>query len=153
VFSREDPQGAETYDRNAEAYESRLQALDRSFEEGLATCARRVIVTSHAAFGYLADRYGLEQEAISGLSPEAEPDPRRLQELIDLVKERGVTTVFSEELLSPAVAETLAREAGVRTAVLDPLEGLTPEEQQAGEDYVSIMRKNLAVLRSALGCT
>lgn len=129
-----------------------LQELDGEFREGLAGCERDVIVTSHAAFGYLADAYGLRQVALSGLSPEAEPSPRALEELVTEVREVGATTVFFEKLVSPRVAQTVAREAGVATAALDPLEGLTQDELDAGEDYFSVMRSNLRTLRSALGC-
>jgi zinc transport system substrate-binding protein len=132
--------------------EGRLRALDGEFESGLANCARHEIVTSHAAFGYLAKRYGLEQVALTGISPEAEPSPRGLEKLIDEVEESGATTVFFETLVSPKLAETVAREAGARTAVLDPLEGLTEDELTAGADYVSVMRRNLATLRAALAC-
>jgi zinc transport system substrate-binding protein len=118
----------------------------------MAECDRRVIVTAHAAFGYLAARYGLTQEPIAGVSPEAEPDPKRLAQLAELVRREGVTTVFTEELVSPRVADTLAREVGVKTAVLNPLEGLTASEQSAGQSYVSVMDRNLQVLRAALGC-
>ena len=110
-----------------------------------------MIVTGHEAFGYLARRYNLELVAIAGLSPDAEPDPRRLAELTDLVRQRGVTTIFTEELVSPKVAETLAREAGVTTAVLHTIEGLE-SEGEPGADYFSLMRDNLAALRQALGC-
>jgi zinc transport system substrate-binding protein len=132
---------------------ARLERLDREFRDGLATCERREIVTSHAAFGYLADAYGLEQIALTGISPEAEPGPRALEALVDEVREEGATTVFFETLVSPRLAETVAREAGARTAALDPLEGLTEDELAAGSDYFSIMRRNLATLRVALGCT
>ena len=97
-------------------------------------------MTSHEAFGYLATAYGLTQVGILGLSPEAEPDPRRLAELRDLVEREGVTTIFAEELVSPKVAETLASEAGVRVAVLNPIESLTDAQEKAGEDYLSLMR-------------
>jgi zinc transport system substrate-binding protein len=149
---RADPAGRRAYERNAAAYRSDVEALDKRYRDGLANCARRVIVTSHAAFGYLAARYRLVQEPIAGLSPEAEPDPKRLAELTDLVRREGVTTIFTEELVSPRVAETLAREAGVKTAVLNPLEGLTSEEQARGETYVSVMDQNLTILRKALRC-
>jgi zinc transport system substrate-binding protein len=152
ALARADPAGAPTYQRNADRYRSEIEALDRRFRDGLGDCARRVIVTSHAAFGYVAARYGLVQESIAGLSPEAEPDPKRLAELADLVRREGVTTIFTEELVSPRVADTLAREAGVLTAVLNPLESLTSQEIARGEDYVSVMEKNLATLRAALGC-
>ena len=149
---RADPKGRATYTRNAADYGAEIAALDGRFRDGLADCDRRVLVTAHAAFGYLASRYGLREEPIAGVSPEAEPDPKRLADLTGLVRREGVTTIFTEELVSPRVAETLAREAGVRTAVLNPLEGLTSAEQSAGESYVSIMDRNLQVLRSALGC-
>ena len=130
----------------------KLERLDAEFRSGLATCKRRQIVTSHAAFGYLAGRYGLEQVPLEGLSPEAEPSARGLANLADLVKASGATTVFFETLVSPKLAQTVAREAGVGTAVLNPLEGLTDKEIAAGEDYFSVMRSNLAALQKALGC-
>jgi len=149
---RVDADGAELYRTNATAYLSELTDLDDAFAGGLRTCARKVIVTSHAAFGHLAGRYGLEQQAIAGVDPDGEPDPRRLAELVTDVRSRGVTTIFSETLVSPKVAETLAREAGVGTAVLDPLEGLSDDRRKAGDDYVSVMGENLATLRAALDC-
>jgi zinc transport system substrate-binding protein len=130
----------------------RLRALDREYRDGLADCARREIVTSHAAFAYLADRYGLEQIAVGGSSPEGEPSPRDLERVVDAVRETGATTVFTEPLVSARVAETVAREAGVKTAVLNPIEGLTEDEQEHGADYSSLMRANLAALRKALSC-
>lgn len=147
-----EPADAETFRSNARTFQAELEALDREYADGLATCDSRTIVTNHAAFGYLADAYGLQQIAISGLSPEAEPDPARLAELATLVEREGITTVFTEELAPPEVAEALADEAGVRTAVLDPLEGLTSREVEAGQDYVSVMRQNLRTLEAALGC-
>jgi zinc transport system substrate-binding protein len=147
-----DPEGRATYRANAAAFLAELRQLDQRYRAGLTGCSRDVMVTSHAAFGYLSARYGLRQEAISGISPDAEPDPARLAELADLVRRDGVTTIFTEELVSPEVADTLARETGATTAVLDPLEGLTKEEAAQGEDYVSIMERNLATLRAALGC-
>jgi zinc transport system substrate-binding protein len=146
------PAHAGTFASNAQAYRTELDALDADYRAGLANCPRKVIVTSHAAFGYLAQRYGLNQQAISGLSPESEPSPKRLQELAALVKDQGVTTIFTESLVSPRTADALAREAGVSTAVLNPIEGLTKEELVAGKSYVTIMRDNLATLRTALGC-
>ena len=144
-----DPAGADGYRAGAADYRRRLDELDAEFRSGLADCDRQVIVTNHEAFGYLSRRYALELVAISGLSPDAEPDPRRLAELTDLVKNRGVTTVFTEELVSPRVAETLAREAGVTTAVLNTIEGVAKDSD---DDYFSLMRANLATLRAALGC-
>jgi zinc transport system substrate-binding protein len=132
---------------------SRLRALDREYREGLAHCRSRDLVTTHDAFGYLADRYGLEVIPITGLSPEVEPSPQDLENIVSLVEDRGVTTVFTETLLSPEIGETVAREAGAQTAMLNPLEGLTEDELARGDDYFSVMRANLAALRSGLGCT
>jgi zinc transport system substrate-binding protein len=137
----------------AKELEKRLADLDAEYRVGLAHCTRHEIVTSHEAFAYLAERYGLEQIAITGLSPEAEPEPGKLQDVVDLVRERGVTTVYFETLVSPRIAETVARETGAKTAVLDPIEGLTEEEASKGEDYFSLMRANLSSLRAGLECS
>jgi zinc transport system substrate-binding protein len=131
---------------------ARLRALDEDFREGLADCDRRELVTTHDAFGYLTERYDLEVIPITGLAPEAEPSPRDLQEIAALVEARGVTTVYTEPLLSPEIGETVAREAGATTAVLNPLEGLTEEELAVGEDYFTVMETNLEALRTGLGC-
>jgi zinc transport system substrate-binding protein len=140
------------YSSRASALFRRLLALDGEYRSGLARCARRDFVTSHAAFGYLAARYHLHQIAITGIDPESEPSPSRLSLLIDLVRRERVTTVFFERLVSPRLAQTVARDAHARAAVLDPIEGLTPAEQEQGDDYFSLMRQNLRQLRRALGC-
>jgi zinc transport system substrate-binding protein len=129
-----------------------LQKLDGEFRAGLSNCTRKEVVTSHAAFGYLAQRYGLRQIAITGLSPEAEPTPKELSDVVRLVKRTHATTVFFETLVSPRLADTVAREIGAKTEVLDPIEGLTPDEQRGGATYFTLMRQNLANLRQALGC-
>jgi len=131
---------------------SRLRELDAEYRSGLADCARHEIVTSHEAFAYLAQRYGLEQIPITGLSPEAEPQPADLAHVVQLVEERGVTTIYYETLVSPRIAETVARETGATTAVLDPIEGLTKDEIAAGDDYFTRMRANLRALEEGLGC-
>jgi zinc transport system substrate-binding protein len=136
----------------SEEFVARLNALDGDFRRGLADCARDDIVTSHDAFGYLAERYGLNQIPITGLSPEAEPSPQDLSRVVDQVRSTRATTVFSETLVSPRIAEAVASETGARTAVLNPIEGLEPSEAKSGEDYFSLMRSNLAALRDALGC-
>lgn len=138
--------------RAAERFVARLHALDREYRAGLAHCARKEIVTSHEAFGYLAQRYGLRQVAITGVTPEAEPTPQKLAGVISTVRRTHATTVFFETLVSPRLADTVARETGAKTAVLDPIEGLTPEEEKAGADYFSLMRATLDALRKALGC-
>ncbi|MFI5047851.1 MAG: metal ABC transporter solute-binding protein, Zn/Mn family [Acidimicrobiia bacterium] len=153
ALTKADPKGRAVYARNADAFVADLDALDGRYRAGLARCRRHTIVTAHEAFGYLAHEYGLRQEGVAGLSPDAEPDPKRLAQLTDLAKREGVTVIFTETLLSPRIADTLAREVGVRTDVLDPLEGLTDTAASRGETYVSIMDTNLAKLRRALACT
>jgi zinc transport system substrate-binding protein len=147
-LAQADPAHAADYARRAAAVHAELDALNAEFARSLATCARREIVTSHSAFNYLATRYGLTQIGITGISPEAEPSPQRLGRVAAQARATGTTTIFFETLVSPKVAETIAREVGARTAVLDPLEGLT----EPGADYFSVMRGNLAALTTALGC-
>jgi zinc transport system substrate-binding protein len=131
---------------------AQLQQLDREYRAGLRRCTRREFVTSHAAFGYLGRRYGLKQVSITGLAPESEPAPQQLAHVVDVVRRTHATTVFFETLVSPRLADTVAREVGAKTAVLDPIEGLTPSEQSHGDNYLTLMRNNLAALREALGC-
>lgn len=146
------PANEVTYRANADALRGDLDELDGQMEQGLGACARSEIVTSHAAFGYLARHYGLEEVPISGLSPEAEPSPARLSDVIRLVKERGVTHIFFETLVEPRVAEVIAAETGAETLVLNPIEGLTEAQAASGADYFSLMRENLSNLRTALDC-
>lgn len=138
---------AKSTEADAGAFIKELGALNAEYKAGLANCARRTLVTAHDAFGLLAIRYGLTVEPITGISPEAEPDAQRLNQLAEVIKRTGTTTVFTEALVSPRVAETLAREAGVKTDVLDPLESGDPG------GYMTGMRDNLTRLRTALGCT
>jgi zinc transport system substrate-binding protein len=145
-----DAEGAGDYAARAEALAAELAALDAEFAQGLADCQRREIVVSHAAFGYLADRYDLRQIAIAGLSPEEEPTPQRLAAVIREAEHHGATTIFFEVLVSPRVAEVIAEQVGAETAVLDPIEGLAPGSE---EDYFSLMRANLHELRAALACS
>ncbi len=148
-LSELDPDRAKTYEQNATDLRAQLEELDGSYTRSLATCERTTTVVSHEAFGYLA-RYGLDFEAIAGLSPDAEPTPADLARLQDLVRRDGVTTVFSERLSSTKMADSLASDLGLETAVLDPLEGLS--DQTSEEDYVSLMAQNLAALQKANGC-
>jgi zinc transport system substrate-binding protein len=148
------PACAARIDRNAARYRQTVDAVGRDYETTLRSCKRRVIVTAHEAFGHLASRYRLEQQGIAGIAPDQEPDASRLGDLADLVRREGVTTIFTEELVSSKVASALAREAGgVRTETLNPLEGLTEREQRRGDDWASVMRANLVKLSAALGCT
>ena len=144
--------GALRRPREAAALVARLSRLDRRYRLGLAHCARREVVTSHAAFGYLSVRYGLRQVPLEGLSPEAEPSAKAIQRLVAEVRRTHATTVFFETLVSPKLAQTVARAAGVRTAVLNPLEGLTKDEIAREDDYFTVMRSNLRSLQEALGC-
>jgi len=146
-----DPDHAEDYASGAASLRGDLEALDAELTAGLASCASTDLVTSHEAFGYLAERYGLTQVGISGLSPDEEPTAARLAEVADFVTENGVSTIYFETLVSPDIAETVAAETGAATAVLDPLEGLTDES--AGSDYLEVMRANLQALRTGQSCT
>jgi len=129
-----------------------LSQLDQDYAQGLASCRVRTIIASHDAFGYLADHYDFEVLPLSGISPQQEPSARRLGELATIVREQGIRYVFFETLVSPKLAQTLADEAGAQTLVLNPVEGLTAAEREQGEDYLTVMRKNLASLRTAMDC-
>jgi zinc transport system substrate-binding protein len=146
-----DPDGAAGYRERAAALRKELTALDSEFTTGLQTCRLKTFVTTHEAFGYLAKRYGLEMVGIAGLSPDAEPSPARIKEVQDVVRREQVTTIFYEELVSPKVAESIARDLKVRTAVLSPVEGLA--DANATDDYLSLMRTNLNELKRANTCT
>ncbi|MFG1904365.1 metal ABC transporter substrate-binding protein [Micromonospora carbonacea] len=150
-LGKADPERAADYTVRAKTLRADLEKLDADFAAGLKTCQRREIVVSHTAFGYLAERYRLEQVGITGLTPETEPSPQRLAEVAGEAREHGATTIFFETLVSPKVAETIAREVGAQTAVLDPLEGLSADG--GGQDYLSVMRTNLQTLRTALSCS
>ncbi|CDN45837.1 metal ABC transporter substrate-binding protein [Paenibacillus sp. P22] len=150
AFSQADPEHAEQYKQNADAYASKLQDLDEQFKSQLADVKRKDFITSHAAFAYLAKEYGLKQVPISGLSPEQEPSPEQMAQVVKFVKDNNVRTIFFETLADSKIADTIAAETGAGTDVLNPLEGLTQEETAAQEDYISIMEKNLAALKKAL---
>jgi zinc transport system substrate-binding protein len=150
-LSSVDPANRADYEKNAKAFEDKLTTLGKDFTAGLATCRRKEIVTSHAAFGYLAERFGLRQIAINGLSPGQEPKAAELAAVSAYAKARGVTTIYAETLASPAIAQTVASETGAHMATLDPIEGLT--DKSAGKDYFEVMRSNLRALRAGQGCT
>ncbi|MFI9416848.1 metal ABC transporter substrate-binding protein [Streptomyces werraensis] len=149
AFQKADPDHAADYRKNTATLVKDLKALDQKFRAGLANRKTDVFVTTHAAFGYLAERYGLTEEAISGLDPDTEPSGARVKELQQIAKEDGVTTVFYETLVSDRTAKTLAGDTGLRTDVLDPVEGIT--DHSRGEDYFQVMEANLTALRTALG--
>jgi zinc transport system substrate-binding protein len=144
-----DPANADDYQANAAELRSDLEQVDQEYADGLTGCERDTIVVSHDAFGYL-QRYGVTMEAILGLSPDSEPTPADLARLQDLIQADGITTVFSETLASPKTADTLADDMGVKSEVLDPIEGLS--DQTDDQDYLSLMRSNLSALEEANGC-
>ncbi|MEP6463458.1 MAG: metal ABC transporter substrate-binding protein [Frankiaceae bacterium] len=145
-----DPSRADRYRSNASALTTRLHALDREYRAGLASCVSRDLVTSHRAFAYLAQRYGLTQVGITGLTPEGEPKATDLTAIADYITRNHVRTVYYETLVSPDIARTVAREAGVVIAPLDPIEGLNPHAPD--RDYLQVMRRNLATLRAGQPC-
>lgn len=145
-----DPQGSAEYNANCEAAQVAFAALDSEYRTALAALPKKEIVVAHAAFGYLCEEYGLTQLAVSGLSPEGEPDPAQMADVIRYATDHQVRVIFFERAASAKVAETIAREIGATTAVLDPLENLDPAEQAAGGDYCTVMRENLQQLKAAL---
>jgi zinc transport system substrate-binding protein len=144
-----DPDNADDYNANAADLRTDLEALDTAYADGLADCDRDAVVVSHDAFGYL-EKYGLHLTSVAGLSPDAEPTPATLADLHALIRDEGITTVFSERLASPRFTEPLAKDLGIKTELLDPIEGLT--DDTAEEDYLSLMEQNLDALREANGC-
>ncbi|MGW0772150.1 metal ABC transporter substrate-binding protein [Streptomyces sp. NPDC002835] len=148
-MAKADPDHAADYKKNTDALVAKLTALHTDFEQGLKNSATKTFITTHSAFGYLAERYGLEQEGIAGVDPESEPSPARIKELQTIAKKDKVTTVFFETLASDKTAKTLAKDTGLKTDVLDPLEGIT--DRSKGDDYLEVMRSNLAALQKALG--
>ena len=150
-LAKADPDHAAEYEQRAGALRTSLMKLDDDFRTGLRSCRLKTFVTTHEAFGYLAKRYGLQMVGISGLTPDAEPSPARIKQVEQVVREQRVSTIFYEELVSPKVAESVARDLKVTAAVLSPVEGLA--DASSGEDYQSLMRENLAALRKANDCT
>ncbi len=149
ALEKADPAHAADYEKNTDALVKKLGALNTEFETGLKNTATKTFITTHSAFGYLAERYGLEQEGITGIDPESEPSPARIKELQDIAEKDKVSTVFFETLASDKTAKTLAGDTGLTTDVLDPLEGIT--DKSKGDDYIEVMQSNLAALKKALG--
>ena len=150
-LSKIDANNKSTYETNAKSTTDDLTALDGEYRSGLTNCQVKTIITTHAAFGYLTERYGLEQIGISGLSPNEQPSPARIAKVQEEAKEHGVTTIFFETLTSDEVAKAIAGDLGLRTAVLDPIEGITAKS--AGQDYPSVMKANLDAIKQANGCS
>ncbi|MGC8901193.1 MAG: metal ABC transporter solute-binding protein, Zn/Mn family [bacterium] len=147
-----DPEHAQYYKTHANIFIGQLKQLDRDYALGLASCKLHDIVTSHAAFNYLAKRYGFKAYSVAGLSPEEEPSPKTMAQLIRLVQQKHIKYIFFERLVNPKLSDTIARETGAKTLVLDPIEGLTQKEISAGRNYLSIMQENLRNLRQAMEC-
>ena len=145
-----DQDNAAYYQGNRDKYVEKLHALDKQLSQLTAKAPRKVFVTAHAAFGHLADDYGLQQLAVNGLSPTAEPTPADLQNLIKVVEKEKIEYIFFETLTDPKTAELLAKETGAKTAVLDPLEGLSKEGRAKNLDYLQIMQQNIHNLNIAL---
>ena len=150
AFVKADPDNQDYYESNYQTYSARFDELDQKYKDTLSALPNKDIVVSHEAFGYLCNAYGLNQVGIEGLSPDSEPDPARMAEIIDFVRANNVRVIFFEELVSPKVAETVAKETGAATQVLNPLEGLSDEELKGGADYFSVMEDNLKQLEAAL---
>lgn len=150
AFVKADPANEAYYQANYDTYASKFDELDKKYKDTLSPLPNKSVVVAHEAFGYLCNAYGLTQMGIEGLTPDSEPDPARMAEVIDFVKGNKVKTIFFEDLVSPKVAETIAKETGAKTEVLNPLEGLTDEQLKNGDDYFSVMEKNLTVLKEAL---
>ncbi len=146
------PADAALFQRNLTRLDTELAQLDRDFHSGLAHCGRHEIFTGHTAFGYLGSRYGLRQIGITGLNPEAEPSPRQLTDIIQLAKKLHPTVIYAETLVTSRSVDAVARAVGVKVAVLNPIEGLLPAQRAAGDDYPSLMRRNLRALEEGLAC-
>jgi zinc transport system substrate-binding protein len=151
AFEKADPDHAADYRKNTAALVTKLDALNTQFKDGLAHTRSKVFLTTHAAFGYLAERYGLTEEAINGLDPESEPSGARVKALEEMARADGVTTVFYETLVSDKTAKTIASDTGLKTDVLDPIEGIT--DKSRGKDYFSVQEANLKALQQALGAS
>jgi zinc transport system substrate-binding protein len=152
-LSEADPRNASYYKSNANSLKEQLSKLDEEFKKGLTSCMTNNIITSHSAFGYLAQSYNLKQVSITGLSTEEEPSSREMIEIVKFAKDNNVKYIFFESLVSPKLSETIAKEVGAKTLVLNPIEGLTEDEIKLGEDYFSVMKENLTNLKIALQCT
>ncbi len=152
-FVKVDPGNTAYYQANGIKLKADLATLDTEYRQGLANCKSKDIVTSHAAFGYLATAYGLHQVPISGLSPDAEPSPKQLADVADFVRKNHVKYIFFESLVSPKLSQTIATETGTQTMVLDPIEGITEEDLTKGDNYITVMQSNLHNLETVLECT
>jgi zinc transport system substrate-binding protein len=149
TLAKADPDHAAAYAKNLKTLTGKLDALNSEFTAGLKNRTSDTFITTHAAFGYLAERYGLIEEAISGIDPESEPSAARMKALHELAQKKKITTVFFETLVSDKTAKTLAGDLNLKTDVLDPIEGITSKSK--GTDYLQVQQSNLKALQKALG--
>jgi len=152
-FKKVDPDNASYYEANAKNLKDKLDQLDTQYREGLKNCRQKSIVTSHAAFGYLASTYGLNQVSIAGLSPDSEPSAQQLAQIAKFAKSNNIKYIFFESLINAKLSQTIASEIGAKTLVLDPLEGLTDQDIKQGKNYFTVMQENLTNLETALECS
>lgn len=152
-FEAADQENAIYFRENANQLLEKLKDVDIAYRSGLQKCAEKNIITSHDAFGYLAAEYGFNQVSIAGLSPDAEPSPSQLADIVQFAKVNNVRYIFFESLASPKLSQTIATEVGAQTLVLNPIEGLSDDEISKGKDYFSVMYDNLKNLQTALQCT
>jgi zinc transport system substrate-binding protein len=150
AFIKADPKNSDYYMANSQALRQDLDALDANISKELAPARKKVFITAHAAFGYFAKRYGLMQIAIAGLSPDIEPSPAKIAEIIKLAQENKMKYIFFETLVSPRLSETIAKETGAQTLVLNPIEGLSEDQIKHGENYFTLMRDNAKNLKLEL---
>ena len=152
ALSEADPEGKAYYEKNAAAYNARLDALDSEIMAAMDNCSKKNILVTHATLGYFCRRYGCTQLAITGVDPEAEPSPADLAKIIDQARENNVTAVFLESMIDPRAAQTISSEINGSVLTFNSVHGLTPEEEAAGDGYISLMEGNLANIKIGLGC-
>lgn len=147
-----DPDNLAYYQNNLKQFDDNLELLNSNIKNNLTNCALSDFIAFHDAFGYFAKRYGLTQHVIGGISPEMDVNPQKLSESIKLAEQLGITTIFSEDNIEPRLSNTIASEIGGKVLILSPIEMITQEEHDLGEDYFSKMYDNLNNLKIALEC-
>lgn len=152
LFIEKDTQNKDFYIQNSNNYLTKIKALKNKYDSTLATCTNKKILVNHDAFGYFADDYNVKQYTISGMSPEDKPSAKQIAELINLVKNEKINTVFFEEFASPKVAQTIAKETNIKIDTLRPAENISKEENSKGYGYIQIMEDNLEKLKFAMDC-
>lgn len=152
LFIEKDSANKDFYIQNSNNYLEKIKTLKEKFDSSMATCTNKKILVNHDAFGYFADDYGVKQYSISGMSPDDKPSAKQISELITLVKNEKINTVFFEEFASPKVAQTIAKATNVKIDTLRPAENISKEENKKGFGYLQIMEENLEKLKFAMNC-